>query len=152
MVVHSDPAKDTRVKKEAQSLTAAGHAVTVFGLKWPDKETDDPGRDDPRRDDMGFAIARPAVPDWADGPGAWNLLRRTASWYDRMRPLVDAAVASRPDVLHAHDLDTIGPASETARARGIPCVYDDHEASYVTSFRTTRPRSSAAPSGSRSPR
>jgi glycosyltransferase involved in cell wall biosynthesis len=123
MVVNSDPANDTRVKKEARSLTAAGHAVTVFGVRWPGKA--------PTVGDVGFPIVRPAMPAWVDARGPFNTLRKTAAWYERMRPLVDAAMATSPDVLHAHDLDTVGPASEAARARGVPCVFDDHEASYV---------------------
>jgi hypothetical protein len=58
-------------------------------------------------------------------------MRKTARWFERMRPLADGAIASRPDVIHAHDLDTVGPASRAAKRAGIPCVYDDHEASYV---------------------
>jgi len=121
MVVNSDPALDSRVKREARSLTAAGHDVTVFGAQGGNG----------RADDAGFRIVRPALPAWTTERGPFNVLRRTARWFDRMRPLVDAAIASSPDVLHAHDLDTIGPASDEARARGIPCIYDDHEASYV---------------------
>jgi glycosyltransferase involved in cell wall biosynthesis len=123
MVVNSDPANDTRVKKEARSLTAAGHAVTVFGVHWPGKA--------PTDGDLGFAVVRPPMPAWVGARGPINTLRKSAAWYERMRPLVDAAMASSPDVLHAHDLDTVGPASEAARARGVPYVFDDHEASYV---------------------
>src|SRR5262249_10250192 len=123
MVVNSDPANDTRVKKEARTLAAAGHAVTVFGVRWPG--TDGAGND------LGFPVVRPSLPAWVDSRGAANMLRKTWNWYERMAPLVDAALASNPDVLHAHDLDTVGPASRAALARGTPCVYDDHEASYV---------------------
>jgi len=124
MVVNSDPADDTRVKKEARTLTAAGHAVTVFGVRRPGKNPDDV-------DDVGFPIVRPPLPAWVGAGGPFNTLRNAAAWFERMRPLVDAAMATSPDALHAHDLDVVGPASAAARARGVPFVFDDHEASYV---------------------
>ena len=123
MVVNSDPVSDGRVRREAQALAAAGHELTVYGVRWKGSE----GRDDA----LGFAVVRPAMPAWTAEGGAVNLMRKTARWYVRMKPLVDAALAVVPDALHAHDLDTIGPASQAALARGVPCVYDDHEASYV---------------------
>ena len=122
MVVNSDPAFDGRVRREATSLAGAGHEVTVFGVR----------RDD-RQDDaaLGFPVEFPKLPAWIGRGGAFNTIRKTAAWYERMRPLAAAAVASRPDVIHAHDLDTVGPASRLAAEAGLPCVYDDHEASYV---------------------
>ncbi len=120
MVVNSDPARDVRVRKEARSLAAAGHDVTVFGTG--------AGGDDSA---LGFAVVRPALPAWIDASGAFNLLRRAARWYERFAPLADAAAASAPDALHAHDLDVAGPTSGAARRLGVPFVFDDHEASYV---------------------
>lgn len=122
MVVNSDPAYDGRVRREANSLVGAGHEVTVFGVRNPDR-MDDPA--------LGFPVEFPALPAWIGRGGAFNTLRKTAKWYERMRPLAAAAVASRPDAIHAHDLDTVGPASRLAAEAGLPCVFDDHEASYV---------------------
>ena len=123
MVVNSDPARDGRVRKEARSLVAAGHVVTVFGVRGADA-----GR---VAEDLGFPVVFPSLPAWVAASGPLGTLRKSTRWYDRMRPLAVAAVASRPDVLHAHDLDAVGPASEIAHAAGIPLVYDDHEASYL---------------------
>lgn len=123
MVVNSDPARDGRVRKEARSLVAAGHDVTVFGVRARGASGDAPS--------LGFPVVFPPMPAWIEAGGAINMLRKSARWFDRMRPLAEAALASRPDVLHAHDLDTVGPASELAHAAGVPLVYDDHEASYV---------------------
>lgn len=122
MVVNSDPAFDGRVRREAQSLAGAGHEVTVYGVRSGDAQDDSA---------LGFPVAFPALPAWIGASGAFNTLRKTARWYERMRPLAKAAIASRPDALHAHDLDTVGPASRLAAKAGIPCVFDDHEASYV---------------------
>ena len=122
MVVNSDPAFDGRVRREARSLVAAGHDVTIFGVRTGATERDT---------SLGFPVEFPKMPAWIGRGGVANTLRKTANWFERMRPLAAAAVASRPDVVHAHDLDTVGPASRLAAKAGIPCVYDDHEASYV---------------------
>jgi glycosyltransferase involved in cell wall biosynthesis len=123
MVVNNEPTRDPRVRREARALAAAGHELVVVGVANPKIA---PGPDDPG---VRVLRARP-FGDGARGPLA--ALRAHLRWYERMAPLVDAAVADgRPDVLHAHDLDTVAPASRCARRLGIPCVFDDHEASYV---------------------
>jgi glycosyltransferase involved in cell wall biosynthesis len=137
MVVNSDPLQDGRVRKEARSLVAAGHDVTVFGVRASDDRSADAS--------LGFPVVFAPIPEWVAAGGALATFRRTARWFERMRPLADAAVASRPDVVHAHDLDTVGPASRAARAAGIPCVYDDHEASYVDKLPNYAPAAMRGP-------
>jgi glycosyltransferase involved in cell wall biosynthesis len=57
---------------------------------------------------------------------------RLARWYERLRPVVDAAVArERPEAIHAHDLDVAGPAQEAALELSVPFVYDVAGAPYV---------------------
>jgi glycosyltransferase involved in cell wall biosynthesis len=136
MVVNSDPAFDGRVRREARSLVGAGHEVTVFGVRGGEAK-DDAG--------LGFEVAFPPLPAWIGRGGAFNTLRKTARWYERMRPLAAAAVASKPDAVHAHDLDTVGPASRLAAEAGIPCVYDDHEASYVDKLPNYAPANATGP-------
>jgi glycosyltransferase involved in cell wall biosynthesis len=137
MVVNSDPVRDGRVRKEAQSLVAAGHAVTVFAVRASQDRSGDAA--------LGFPVVFPAMPKWIEAGGALNTMRKTARWFERMRPLADAAIASEPDVVHAHDLDTVGPASRAAHAAGIPCVYDDHEASYVDKLPNYAPAAMRGP-------
>jgi glycosyltransferase involved in cell wall biosynthesis len=137
MVVNSDPVRDGRVRKEARSLTAAGHDVTVFGVRASEDRNADAA--------LGFPVVFPPMPPWIAAGGAVATLRKSAFWYERMRPLADAAIASRPDVIHAHDLDTVGPASRAAAAAGIPCVYDDHEASYVDKLPNYAPADARGP-------
>lgn len=124
MVVNTDPAGDGRVRREARTLAAAGHEVTVFGSRHE-------GGPEGPASDLGFRVVFPAIPAWVRARGAARTLVRSARWYERLRVLSESALAERPDVLHAHDLDTAGPASELAAAAGVPFVYDDHEASYV---------------------
>jgi len=123
MFVTNGVSIDTRVIKEAASLAAAGHAVTVLGLR---------DRGQPERETLeGFTIRR-LRPDTlrtrrsglraAVGPPAmvWALA-------DYWRRAVRAALSEPFDVYHAHDLITL-PAAWAARARrGGALVYDAHE-------------------------
>ena len=123
MFVTNGVSIDTRVIKEAASLTAAGHEVTVLGLREPGQA--------PQETLEGFAIRR-LRPD--------TLRTRRAGWRAALAPagmawaLADywtraflAATAERFDVYHAHDLVTL-PVAWAARARrGGAVVYDAHE-------------------------
>ncbi len=123
MVVGNDMTRDRRVQREAMALADAGHEVRVYAVRAPGTAESEP---------LGAAcIERVELAGWtAKGSGlagAWRVVR----WYGRFAPLVAAAARWRPDVLHAHDLDTVGPASRAARSLGVPLVFDDHEASKV---------------------
>src|SRR6185436_8180312 len=123
MFVTNSVSIDTRVIKEAASLTSAGHEVTVLGLAEPGQA--------PQETLEGFAIQR-LRPD--------TLRSRRAGWRAVLAPagmawvLVDywarafrAATARGFDVYHAHDLVTL-PVAWAARARrGGAVVYDAHE-------------------------
>ena len=110
MLVRNTFTHDSRVEKEARSLTDAGHSVTVVaeganGL--PDAEARD-----------GYRVLRVVRP-MAKVP----LLRFVAY---RQR-LVRELLRTRPEVLHAHDSDTLEPVAAAARVLRIPFVYDAHE-------------------------
>lgn len=124
MILGNDFTRDNRVRREAQALVAAGHRVTIYAVLSDATE--------PEEDDGDVVIVRTKLPDWTQtgsgAAGAW----RVARWYDRFRPLVETALSrDRPDVLHAHDLDTVKPCLEAAKRERLPLVYDDHEASQV---------------------
>lgn len=115
---------DTRVIKEAASLTSAGHVVTVLGLSehgQPALETLE-----------GFAIRR-LRPDTLRSRRA-GALRAALAPLAMAWALADywwraflAATAEPFDVYHAHDLVTL-PVAWAARARrGGGLVYDAHE-------------------------
>lgn len=101
---------DSRVEKEARTLSGAGYAVTVVcmaGAGLPSVEERDGIR--------VLRVARSRLPI----PG-WRFLLNS-------RRFERVLAETRPQILHAHDSDTLGPVAATARRLGIPFVYDAHE-------------------------
>jgi glycosyltransferase involved in cell wall biosynthesis len=124
MILGNDFTRDNRVRREAQSLAAVGHRVTIHAVLSDKTE--------PEEDDGEVLIIRTPLPAWchtgSGAGGAW----RVARWYERFAPLVHTALSrSDPEVLHAHDLDTVLPSLAAARSARLPLVYDDHEASQL---------------------
>ncbi len=123
MFVTNGVSIDTRVIKEAASLGAAGHAVTVMGLR---------ERGQPEREALeGFTVRR-LRPDTLRErrSGLRGLLAPLAmAWAlaDYWARALRAALSEPFDVYHAHDLVTL-PVAWAARARrGGALVYDAHE-------------------------
>ncbi len=124
MLVTSNLLYDNRVRREAETLAAAGHDVTVFShipqdsvsrLGWGEPHT-------PR------AIAVPR-PGWA---GAGGLSRTVNHGIDLLRwggcrSLYRAALDTPARVYHAHDLDTLPGAAALARRHGARYIFDTHE-------------------------
>lgn len=52
---------------------------------------------------------------------------RAAKTYAINRRFIAAAVAQQPDVIHAHDLNTLWAATQAKRRSGAQLVYDSHE-------------------------
>jgi glycosyltransferase involved in cell wall biosynthesis len=129
MLLDNDFTRDHRVLKEARSLTAAGHAVRVVALRTPGAA----GRE--RRD--GIDVVRVRPPHWTGRRGPAQAPEQ-ALWYGRMAPLGRRAETFPADVVHAHDLTTLGPARRAARRLGAALLYDDHEL-YVETLNTTYP-------------
>ena len=101
---------DTRVEKEARSLTDAGYKVTVIAeadRELPLEEIRD-----------GYRVQRVARPP--RGIFGVRLIRH-------LRTLERALIATVPDILHAHDSDTLSPVSRAAGRLGAPFVLDAHE-------------------------
>jgi glycosyltransferase involved in cell wall biosynthesis len=110
MLVRNAYTHDTRVEKEARTLVAAGHRVTVVadasaGL--PEHET--------RGGAQVVRVARSgsAVPGLRYLLHEWRLARRL--------------VRLHPTVLHAHDSNALVPVTLAAAKRRIAFVYDAHE-------------------------
>jgi len=147
MIVKNQLWNDARVKKEALSLRHAGHEVTIIAL---------PEEGKPARESWeGATILRPPnLPRWAksarktvDGyhsPGSTpGPLKRLVVALRRNRArialtnvkrlvqhdlrLLCAALRTRADVYHAHDLDTLFVAWLAALLRRARLVYDSHE-------------------------
>jgi len=110
MLVRNAYTNDTRVEKEARTLVAAGHRVTVVadaGPGLPERERRD-GSDVIRVTRRG-----PRVPGLRFVLHDLRLSRRLH--------------ALRPDVLHAHDSNALAPVALAARRLRAPYVYDAHE-------------------------
>jgi glycogen synthase len=139
-LVQSPVAGDARVEREAGSLAAAGHDVTVVGRGVPagyqpseGVAVVDAGRAG------GLAVGRVSaggppgggrrMPSAVVQAARWALLpehraRVEAAWHrDAGRLVADLPV----DVVHAHDLNTLELGASVAAARGVPLVYDAHE-------------------------
>ena len=121
MLVRNPFTNDTRVEREAKTLTDAGYRVTVVA---------DAGPGLPAAEDReGIRVRR--VP--RRGPNFPGL--RFAAHVMRLR---SAVMATRPDIVHAHDADALQSAGPAAGGLGVPLVYDSHE---LWLGRTTRGRS-----------
>ena len=110
MLVRNRYTHDSRVEKEARTLVAAGHRVTIVadtGPGLPERETRD-----------GSEVIRVA----RHGPGLPGLrfVLHELRLARRLRHL-------RPTALHAHDSNALVPVAFAARRLGIPFVYDAHE-------------------------
>ena len=116
MLVLNDMTADARVDREATVLAEAGHDVTVLALRaegLPDCE---------RRN--RYTVVR--VADYTTA--SWrNPLAKLMQSQRRRRALLHAALILEPDVVHAHDTDTLAVGAVAARLSHVPLVYDAHE-------------------------
>jgi len=108
---------DVRVLKEAQSLTALGHTVSV--ICW---------------DRAAEFVARETLPGGVEitriqhirsgyGLGARQLLKIPLFWR-AVLPILDQL---RPDLVHCHDFDTLPAGLWWGKSHRKPVVYDAHE-------------------------
>ena len=110
MLVRNPYTHDSRVEKEARTLTDAGYRVTIVadaGAGLPERET--------RAEANVIRVSRrgPAI------PGVRFALHQARL----ARVLRDL----RPDVLHAHDSNALVPVALASRALRVPFVYDAHD-------------------------
>lgn len=144
MIVWNEFRNDARVLKEAQTLQAAGYAVTVFALHTPgvtqEKETLPGGINvvrvarSPlwklRKTKTGGAASAPAS---ASGPiGRLSPTRQALRIVARLwthAGLLARIAWHRAAVVHAHDVNTLPTAWLAAKLSGARVVYDAHEIS-----------------------
>jgi glycosyltransferase involved in cell wall biosynthesis len=121
--------QNVRIFKQAGSLARAGYDVTVVGVA---------DGSSPRQAVKGFTIVRvpveserstPSRPPDALVPRARRLLREMAfplRWLAYYRGAYRYATtrATRPDVVHCNDLDSLPVGLLVARRYGVPVVYD----------------------------
>jgi len=109
MVAFSDLHFDYRIFREATALRRAGHRVSLIAAAF------DPT---PLAEWEGFAIQLIPI------DRGLSLRRTYPFFWRRARQLL---LEARPDAYHAHDLDTLWPASRAAHRRDVPLIYDSHE-------------------------
>lgn len=161
MLVNTDVTSDPRVSKEMNALAAAGHQLTVMGLRRSGAEPEFEQR-------PGIAIERFSL--WttrlfgflkgrggvkpsqslvsslrhAHRPGIRSRLARwvaaqstqlvlLANYFSILVVFLWHGRKHRPDVIHAHDMHSLWPGYLLSRRHGIPLIYDCHENWYDAS-------------------
>lgn len=119
MLLHKTVVHDSRVRREAAALAAAGHDVVVLELA----EVDTPELD-------GFRRRSVLPPAWVKRRLPFALYRFVfLAWFVR------GIVAERPDVIHAHDAAMLLPGVVGRRLTGARLVYDSHELATSVPYR-----------------
>jgi glycosyltransferase involved in cell wall biosynthesis len=113
MLLHKTIEFDSRVRREASALAAAGHQVVVLelarvpaGAAWLD----------------GFARRSVLPPAWVRQRLPFHLYRTAFALL-----FLRGIVRLRPDVVHAHDAAMLLPGYAGARLTGAALLYDSHE-------------------------
>jgi len=113
MIVLNPFTHDARVTKEARTLAAHGHRVTVNAL-WraglPYQESID-----------GYNVQRIRL------RSRENQRIPFAAWAELMMKLPSLVQFQKPDVCHAHDLNALIPAYYAAQKTDAKLIYDSHE-------------------------
>ncbi len=163
MFVRNDLSADARVLKEAATLAAAGHRVTLIGALPPESTV---AQDRSTRD--GFEIRRLRLPRYrrwwrwlrapwrlvdrirrmlrpaprALGPARLDTLDWLAAWWLGNLGWARAAGRAAPpaDIYHGHDLTGLPAAVEAAKRQGGRVVYDSHELFLASGSFIGRPR------------
>ncbi len=112
MLLHKGVANDTRVRREAGALAAAGHEVTVVHL---------PPAAEPQPSGLSYALVPATL-----GRGRERLPHAARLGVEAARLALRAA-STRPDAVHAHDAAMLLPGMLAARRSGAKLVYDSHE-------------------------
>jgi glycosyltransferase involved in cell wall biosynthesis len=110
MLVRNPYTHDSRVEKEAATLTEAGYRVTVVADAGPGLAE--------REERHAVAVRRIPRP----GPRIPGL-----SYALHERRLAGVLAGLAPDLLHAHDANALLPVGVAARRTRVPFVYDAHE-------------------------
>jgi len=149
MVVWNDFRNDARVLKEAETLQAEGYQVTVHALHTPgvnaERETLDTGvrvvrvarnplwKSHKCKMPSSTVTGNTSGPKVEAGPiGKMSLSRQLLRIGARLGThlgLIAQMVKSRPDVVHAHDVNTLPTAWLAAALTRSHLVYDAHEIS-----------------------
>jgi glycosyltransferase involved in cell wall biosynthesis len=125
MLLHKSVEFDSRVRREASALVAAGHRVTVLELA---SVTPSASGGVARLD--GFERRSCLPPAWMRRGLPFHLYRLAfLAWF------VGGVARLRPDVVHAHDAAMLLPGVVGARVSGALLVYDSHELATSVPYR-----------------
>ncbi len=118
---------DARVHKEAASLAAAGHDVTVYAL-WDAGLPQEEVR-------SGYHIRRMRLKSRRLRGGGFAPLAKYLEFAARVLPIL---LHEQPHAVHAHDAKPLPIAWLAARRSGARLVYDAHELETGRNFGSTR--------------
>lgn len=122
MLLHKDFAHDTRVRREAGALAAAGHEVTIAHLPPRDSGSE--------ADGLPYALAPATLRRHRER------LPRLARLALEATRLARIASSRGPDAVHAHDAAMLLPGLLAARRAGARLVYDSHEMATGVPYRS----------------
>jgi len=109
---------DPRVYKEAKALIEAGYEVSV--VCWSRRNPASTDRETFEGIDVRRVVLDP-------GPVDASILHKYRVFKKVRASMEKVAISLRPDIVHAHDLETLPIGSRVKRRLGIPLVFDAHE-------------------------
>lgn len=130
MLVWNDLCNDARVLKEAQSLQAAGYSVVVHAIHVPGKTAREQVLEG------GIFVRRAALWPFTSeriqppsGRKSMPLVLQVLSRLWAHMTMLICMRCSRPEVIHAHDVNMLPTAWLAAKITGAQLIYDAHEIS-----------------------
>ena len=112
-----EPNEDTRVYREALTLVKAGYETTVFC--WARRMDKYETKWDVERD--GIKIVR--IFENLDG----GFISKVRGFRRAMKQLQTKVEEYEPDIIHAHDLETLEAATNASKKNGAKVIFDSHE-------------------------
>ncbi len=124
MFVSNAFTNDPRVYSEATSLIQGGYEVTVIASR-------DWQKQNPLRENLGgievVRVATPLSPRHGFGGPLWDGFCLILWQWRAYRRALTLNAESRFDVIHCHDLDTLGIGTKLKQKLCLPLIYDAHE-------------------------
>jgi glycosyltransferase involved in cell wall biosynthesis len=122
MLVLHDVTYDSRVKREAKTLSQAGYRVKILDWAYPLDLGD--GRAPQRESLNGIEVSRVRI--LTRGLPKTTFFRGV-KYLEYIWSACRQAVRERADIYHAHDLNTLLPALIAAKINKTKIIYDSHE-------------------------
>ncbi len=135
MLVATSVATDTRVLREASTLTQDGHQVHIIGRSVPEDfvpphpvTCSSVGTSSVFRPEGGPSLTGRRLPPYLRA-ARWVLLpqHRQSAFGRWAAGAVEQGRSYDYDVVHAHDFTALEAGAQLADERGVPLIYDTHE-------------------------